>query len=78
MDLATFTVKYEIEIKRPIQTFAKGDWVQILKDSSRKGWIVRVVDPCVDGLVQVRSQNEEGWVGTYDPKDLRKLKQLMM
>ena len=77
MDLATFTVKYEIEVKRPIQTFAKGDWVQIL-NSSAKGLIVRVVDTCFDGLVEVRSPDEEGWVRTYDPKDLRKLKQLMM
>ena len=79
MDLATFVVKYEIEITRPVQTFAMGDWVQItLKDSPKNGWIVRVVDPCVDGLVQVKSQDEEGWVQTYDPSHLRKLKQLMM
>ena len=31
MDLATFILQYEMEDARPGPTFAKGDWVQILK-----------------------------------------------
>ena len=75
LDLAAFVVKYEMNRTQPDinlvkSIFREGDMVEIIKESNNKGRIVRVVDPCWNGLVKVECDDRS--IKSYLPNNLLK------
>lgn len=73
--LATFLLEYknQDDRQRKTETFVEGDWVEITKESSKKGWRARVLDPNWNGLVKVQCVKNDGWVRVYESHHLRKV-----
>ena len=75
VQLATFLLQYKDKSNRKNVTvaFAVGDLVEIIKESSKRGWRALVLDPCWHGLVKVQCVDHDGWVRAYEPHHLRKM-----